>query len=346
MRAAVFNRHGGPDVVEIADVSRPEIEEDAVLVRVHAAAMNHLDLWARRGLHGLELDFPHIGGSDVAGTVAEIGAKVGSVTPGTRVLINPVLSCGRCKWCLEGEEPLCAEFRILGEHTRGGFAEYVAVPARNLLAIPDDLAFEDAAAVPLAYQTAWRGLIGRGQLRAGETVLITGASGGVSTAAIQIAKHAGARVIAVTSGAEKAEKVKELGADVVIDRLESDFSKEVWRSTDKRGVDLAFDSVGEAVWPGALRALAKDGRLVTYGATTGPRGQVDIRLTFWKQLRIIGTTMANVAEFETVMSLVFARKLRPVIDVVWPLDRAREAHERLEAGQQFGKIVLTPVAHS
>ncbi len=342
MRAAVFNQHGSPEVIEIADVPRPELPAGHVLITVRAAALNHLDLWARRGLPGLELEFPHIGGSDIAGVVEELGEGVDGPSVGTPVAVNPSLWCGRCEWCLKGEESLCTSYKIIGEHLSGGFAEYAAVPAANLLTIPDDLAFENAAAAPLVYQTAWRGLVARGHLRQGETVLITGASGGVSTAAIQIAKHIGATVFAVTSGPEKVERVRNLGADHVIDRLQSDFAKAVWRATAKRGVDLAFDSVGEAVWPNLLRSLARDGRLVTYGATSGPRGQVEIRLTFWKQLRIIGSTMSNVSEFNEVMSLVFQKKLAPVVDVVWPLEEARAAHERLEAGAAFGKIVLTP----
>ncbi len=328
-------------MIEIADVPRPQIPAGHILIAVRAAAMNHLDLWARRGLPGLELDLPHIGGSDIAGTVAELGEGVEDLETGTRVLVNPSLWCGRCEWCLKGEESLCVSYRIIGEHLAGGFAEFVSVPTRNVLVIPDDLSFEEAAAVPLVYQTAWRGLRVRGELAPAETVLVTGASGGVSTAAIQIAVHTGARVFAVTSGAENVKRVADLGADLVIDREEADFSKEIWKASDKRGVDLAFDSVGESIWPALVRTLARDGRLVTYGATTGPEGAVNIRLAFWKQLRIIGTTMASRSEFETVMSLVFARKLNPVIDVVWPLEQARQAHERLEAGETFGKIVLT-----
>lgn len=342
MKAAIFRKHGGPEVIEIADVERPEPAAGEALIAVKAAGMNHLDLWARRGLPGLDFDLPHIGGSDIAGMVEEVGEGAEGLEPGTRVLVNPSLYCGECEWCLRGEESLCVRYRILGEHTDGGFAEYVSVPAGNVMPIPDDLDFETAAAVPLVFQTAWRGLKGRGRLQAGETVLILGGSGGVSTAAIQIARHLGARVFAVTSGPENVRRVQELGADLAIDRLESDFSGVVWEATQKRGVDLVFDGIGEAVWPNALRSLARDGRLVTYGATTGPRGQVDIRIVFWKQLRIIGTTMSNRAEFEEVMSLVFQGKLKAVIDVVWPLERAREAHERLEAGDQFGKIVLTP----
>jgi NADPH:quinone reductase-like Zn-dependent oxidoreductase len=340
MRAAVFNKHGGPDVIEIAEVESPRVGAGQVLVAVRAAAMNHLDLWARRGLPGLELRFPHIGGADIAGTVAELGAGVEGLQIGLRVLINPSLWCGKCEWCRAGEESLCSSYRLIGEHINGGFAEYVVVPERNLLPLPDDMSFEEAAAVPLVYQTAWRGLISRGRLRPGDSVLITGGSGGVSTAALQIAKLAGARVFAVSAGEEKVSRLIELGADLVIDRLRADFSREIWQATGKRGVDLAFDSVGEAIWPDIIRSLTRGGRLVTYGATTGAEGLSNIRLVFWKQLEIIGTTMASRSEFEAVIALVFQKKLRPVIDVAWPLDRAREAHERLESGEHFGKIVL------
>ncbi len=342
MKAAIFRQHGGPEVVELADIPPPDVAPGHVLVAVRAAAMNHLDLWTRRGLPGLDIEFPHVGGSDVAGTIAELGDGVKGLAAGTRVLVNPSLWCGSCEFCGRGEESLCVSYRILGEHLNGGFAQFLSVPAHNVLPIPDDLSFPEAAAVPLVYQTAWRGIISRGRLRAGETVLVTGGSGGVSTAAIQIAKLAGARVLAVTAGADKVQRLEALGADLVFDRLATDFSKEVWQATAKRGVDLVFDGVGEAIWPALLRALARGGRLVVYGATTGPKGQIDIRLAFWKQLNVIGTTMSSRSEFEEVMRLVFARRLRPVIDVVWPLEKAREAHERLEAGAQFGKIILEP----
>ena len=342
MKAAIFRQHGGPEVIEVADVPRPNVKSGQVLVSVRAAALNHLDLWARRGLPGLDLEFPHIGGSDMAGTVEELGEGVHDLDVGERVLVNPSLWCGRCEWCHRGQESLCLHYKIIGEHLNGGFAEFAVVPARNVLPIPDELTFEEAAAVPLVYQTAWRGIISRGRLRPGETVLVTGGSGGVSTAAIQIAKLAGAYVFSVTAGEEKVRGLEELGADVVFDRLSQNFTKEIWLATEKRGVDMIFDSIGEVSWPDLTRALARNGRLVTYGATTGPKGHLDIRLTFWKQLQIIGTTMSNRSEFEEVMSLIFQGELEPVIDVVWPLDEAREAHERLEAGQQFGKIVLTP----
>lgn len=338
MKAAIFHEYGGPEVVRIEQVERPEPGPGEVRVRVRAAALNHLDVWVRRGLP-IETTMPHIGGSDIAGEVEKLGEGVDDVELGTRVVVNPSLWCGRCEWCRAGEESLCVNYKIIGEHTQGGLAEYVVVPARNLYPIPDELEFERAAAAPLVFLTAWRGLISRAKLRAGEDVLITGASGGVSTAAIQIAKLAGARVFAVTT-TENVERVRELGADVVYDRTVVDYSREVWKDTKKRGVDVILDSVGEATWTQNVRALTRNGRLVVYGATTGPTAETDLRMAFWKQIQIIGTTMSNQREFGEVMKLIVRGELEPVIDVVWPLERAREAHERLEQGEQFGKVVL------
>jgi NADPH:quinone reductase-like Zn-dependent oxidoreductase len=342
MRAAIFDEHGGPEVVSVREVETPEPGPGEVRIRVGASAMNHLDLWVRRGLP-IETTMPHIGGSDIAGTVDARGAGVEDWEEGARVVVNPSLWCGECQWCRQGQEPLCEGFRIIGEHTQGGFAEYVTVPARNLYRIPDDHAFESAAAAPLAFLTAWRGLVTRGRLEEGNTVLITGASGGVATAAIRIAKHLGATVHAVTS-APWVERVRELGADVVHDRTDEsvDWGREIWEATGKRGVDVILDSVGEATFRQNVRTLAKAGRLVVYGATTGAEGSLDIRLLFWKQLEILGTTMATDDEFRAVMDLVFSGHLEPVVDVAWPLDRARDAHERLEAGEAFGNIVLVP----
>lgn len=341
MRVAVFREFGGPEVVKVEDWPRPEAGAGEVLVEVRAVALNHLDLWVRRGGLPIDTPMPHIGGTDMAGVVAETGPGVEGFAPGDAVVLNPSLWCGRCEWCVRGEESLCRNFQVFGEHTQGALAEYVSVPARNLLPMPSDFEFTAAAAAPLAYLTAWRGLITRGRLRVGESVLITGASGGVATAAIQIARLVGARVYAATTG-EHVERVRELGADVVFDREKQDVSREVWSATGKRGVDVVFDSVGEAMWTGNLRALARGGRLVVYGATTGPNAESDLRLIFWKQLEIIGTTMSSRHEFETVMRLVFEGRLRPVIDQVFPLERAADAHARLEAGDQFGKVVLVP----
>jgi NADPH:quinone reductase-like Zn-dependent oxidoreductase len=341
MRAARFHENGGPEVVRIEEVPRPSAGPGEVLVRVRAAALNHLDLWVRRGIP-IETTMPHVGGSDVAGTVEELGEGVARVAVGERVVVNPSLSCGHCEWCAAGEVPLCPEYRILGEHTDGGFTEYVAVPAANVYRLPDHLSFEAAAALPISYMTAWRAVVGRGRVRPGEDVLVLGASGGTASAAVQIARLAGARVFAVTSGAENVARVRELGADVVYDRDRVDFSREVFKDTGRRGVDVVVENVGEATWKGSVRALARGGRLVCYGATTGPRGDIDLRVLFWKQVEIIGTTMASRPEFEAMLRAVFRGDLAPVVDSVMPLDRAREAHERLEAGGQFGKIVLVP----
>ncbi len=342
MKAAYFNKHGASDVVRFGDLPDPTPDPGDVVVEVRASGLNHLDLWVRRGLPGLTLEMPHIGGSDISGTIASLGSDVSGWEVGDRVAVNPGLWCGVCEWCKKGEHPVCTTYRILGEHVAGGFAELAKVPAKNLVRLPDSLSFETAAVAPLVYQTAWRGLLSRGRLAAGETVLITGASGGVSTAAIQIAKYVGATVFAVTSGPTNVERVRALGADLVIDRLEEDFSKRVWGETNKRGVDLVLDSVGEATWEGCVRVLSRLGRMVVYGATTGPAGSLNIARLFWSQTSIMGTTMATQPEFERVMALVADGTLSPVVDDVWPLERAREAHERLESGGVFGKLVLTP----
>ena len=340
MRAARFHRHGGPEVVQIEDVPRPEPRPGEVVVDVRAAALNHLDLWVRRGLP-IETTMPHIGGSDVSGVIAEAGEGVDPARIGERVVINPSLWCGRCRECLRGEESMCERYRIMGEHTDGGFAEFVAAAADHAYPIPSDLSFEDAAALPISYMTAWRALR-RAALAPGEDVLVIGASGGTALAAVQLARLIGARVFAVTRGEEKAARIRELGADFVYDRAETDWSAAVYRETGKRGVDVVVENVGTATWTGSMRALAKGGRLVTYGATSGAKVEMDVRMVFWKQLQVIGTTMASRREFEDLLRTVFDGRLRPVIDSVLPLDEARQAHERLEAGGQLGKVVLVP----
>lgn len=340
MRAAIFHEHGGPEVLRVEDVPTPEPGPGQVRIEVRAAAMNHLDLWVRRGLP-VDIPLPHIGGSDIAGVVDAVGVGVTGATPGMRVVVNPSVSCGVCEGCRAGEESLCAEFRILGEHLPGGFAEYVVVPAVNLLELPDGFDMETAAAAPLTFLTAWRGLVSRGRLRAGERVLITGASGGVATAGIQIARHIGAEVHAITT-ADNEERVLALGAHRVWDRDRADHRKQAFEATGKQGFALILDSVGEATWHENIRALARAGRLVVYGATTGPRAVTDLRYLFWKQVDILGTTMSNHREFEAVMALVVSGALHPVIDSVVPLAGIEDAHRRLEAGGQFGKIVIRP----
>jgi len=338
MRAAVFHEFGGPEVLRIESVETPKPGPGEVLIEVRNSALNHLDVWVRRGLP-IETTMPHIGGSDIAGVVRELGPGVDGWEPGARVVIDPSISCGHCEWCRRGEPNLCDHYAIIGEHLQGGLAEYAVVPAANLFRIPDSIDFATAAAAPLAFLTAWRGIRTRGRLRPGEAVLVTGGSGGVASAAIQIAKHIGAEVHAVTT-TDHLERVRALGADHVYDRATSDYSRELWQRTNKRGVDLVFDSVGEAAWKQNTRCLAKLGRIVIYGATTGPRVELDLRHVFWKQLEVIGTTMATPEEFREVMGLVFSGKLKPVVDVVLPLEQIREAHERIEAGRQFGKVVI------
>lgn len=342
MRAATFAEFGGPEVVQVGDVPVPEPGPGQVLVKVEASSMNHLDLWVRRGLP-IETPMPHIGGADIAGTVEVLGDGVTDVPEGVRVVVDPSLDYdwydGRDQGLGFPRRPL----RLVGEHTQGGFAEYAAVPAANLLAIPEGFASEEAAAAGLVFVTAWRGLVERARLRPGERVLITGGSGGVATAAIQIAKMAGAFVYVLTSGSRNEERVRELGADVVYDRKRvDDFSREIWHDTRKKGVHVVFDAVGEAVWQGCLKALGVGGRLVTYGATTGAHGSTEIRVVFWKQLSILGSTMGTPTDFRQVMDLVFAKRLRPVIHEVLPLAEARRAHEMLEGSGVFGKLVLVP----
>lgn len=335
MKAALFSEHGGPEVVRVADHPLPIPGAGEVRVDVGASALNHLDLWVRRGLP-IETTMPHVGGSDVAGTVAALGEGVDPVWLGRRVVVDPSLGYD---WY---DDPARPGLRLIGEHTDGGLAEAAVVPAANLVPLPDHVSFETAAATSLVGVTAWRGLVTRGSLRAAESVLVTGASGGVGTAAVQIARQREARVFALTSGADNVRRVRELGAEFVYDRLEDGWTDRLREDTEGHGVDLILDSVGEALWKENLRALAVAGRLVTYGATTGAGASVDLRHVFWKQLSILGTTMGTPGEYRSAMASVFAGALKPVIHEVMPLDETRRAHELLEAGDVFGKIVLVP----
>ena len=341
MRAAVFEGFGSPAVVVVKKMPIPEPGPGEVRIKVEAAAMNHLDLWLRRGLP-IQTPMPHIGGSDIAGVVDRVGTGADDVPLGCRVVVDPSLYYDWYEAQDRGHSFDQSPFQIIGEHTQGGFAEYAVVPASNILEVPKHVGLVKAAAAGLVFVTAWRALMTRGRLKVGETVLITGASGGVGTAAIQIARRAGAKVFAVTGGVENVARTQALGADVAYDRFETAFSREVWRDTSKRGVDVVFDTVGEEIWPDCLRALSRGGRLVTAGATTGARGVTDVRLVFWKQLEILGSTMGTPAEFRRVMRLVFEGVFDPVIQEVIPLKDARRAHEILEKGSVFGKLVLVP----
>ena len=340
MKAAVFHRHGGPEVLRIEDVPDPEPGPGEVRIRVRAASLNHLDIWVRKGLP-FELLMPHIGGSDMAGEVDLLGPGVHGVKLGTRVVVDPSLGYDWYSGVSQGPNLPQSELSILGEQTQGGFAEYAVVPVDNLLQVPDSVSFELAAAAGLVSVTAWHALMSRARLQPGEHVLVTGASGGVSTMAIQIAKLAGAKVSALTS-VGNVERVRALGADVVYDRTEGDWARALWNDTDKQGVDVVLDSVGAALWKACVKALAPMGRLVTYGATTGPAAQADIRLLFWKQLSILGSTMGTPDEFRRVMKLVFEGRIEPPIYEVLPLVDIQRGHEILEGGGVFGKLVVTP----
>lgn len=340
MKALAFYEHGGIDKLQIVDLPKPTIGPDDVLINVKAVALNRLDLFVREGLPNLKLPLPHVPGSDVAGVIAEIGADVAGLKLGQRVTINPGLSCGRCDYCLAGEQSLCGDFMILGEHLAGGAAEFVRVPAVNVLPIPDDFPYEQAAAAPLVFLTAWRALISRARLKPGEDVLVPGAGAGVSTAAVQIAKSAGATVFVTSSSDEKLAKAKEIGADYGYNYKTQEWDRELFRQTGKRGVDVVFESVGAATWIKSVRSLKRGGRMVVIGATTGPNPQEEIRQIFWKQVDILGSTMSNQREFREVMKLVLRGDFKPVIDSVMPLEEAKAAHARLASGEQFGKIVL------
>ncbi|MDQ4075615.1 MAG: zinc-binding dehydrogenase [Chloroflexota bacterium] len=341
MKAMVYTGTGSLDVIQSTEVPTPEPERGEVRVRVVASALNHLDLWTRHGMPGIPPTFPHVGGSDIAGVVDEVGEDVRDWEEGDRVVINPTLSCDHCEWCRQGEHSLCDEFAIIGEHVWGGFAEYVVTPAENLERVPDEFPLTEAAALPLVYATAWRMLVTQAGVKPGETVLVLGAGGGVNSAAIQIAALAGCRVWATTSSEEKMEAARNLGAEWVVNYVEDgNWSKAVYLRSGKRGVDVVVDNIGEATWFDSLRSLAKGGRLVTVGATTGPMGKTDIRYIFWKQLKIIGSTMSTRGEFRHVIRLAWQGKLRPVVDRVVPLDQLRQGHEALESGKHFGKIVV------
>ena len=344
MKAMVIRAHGGPEVLEMADLPDPEVGPGRVGVRVRAVALNHLDLWVRTGWPGLELAMPHVLGSDVAGVVETVGAgaEASGIVPGMEVVLNPGLSCGRCEECLAGRDTLCRKYAILGEHTAGGYAERVSVPAANVLPKPRGLSFEQAACIPLVFLTAWHALVSRAQLRPGETVLIHAAGSGVGSAGVQIARLLGARVIATAGSQEKCEKALALGAHHAIDYEKTDFLKEVKTLTGRRGVDVVFEHTGKVTWERSLLALVNGGRLVTVGATTGFDTVTDLRHVFYRQLSVLGSTMGSKSELFQVLRFVEERRLHPVLDRVMPLSEARKAQELLSRREQFGKVVLVP----
>jgi NADPH:quinone reductase-like Zn-dependent oxidoreductase len=343
MRALALKQHGGIGSLELLDLPAPAIAApDDVLIRVRSAALNHLDLFLTEGVKGITVPFPHIVATDGAGVVEGVGPAVTTVRLGDRVTINPGISCGNCALCRAGNEPFCRNFEILGEHRSGTAAELIVVPERNVWRIADRMPWDTAAAFPLSTLTAWRMLTTRAQLRAGETVLIWGIGGGVSLAALQIAKHLGARVIATSSSERKIAKARELGAEVAFNHAErtpEEIAREV-RKLTVAGADVVVDSVGERTWEASLKALRPGGRLVTCGATTGPIVSLDIRRLFWFQWSLLGSTMGTSAEFAQIMVLANSGKLWPVVDSVVPLEQGASAYERMARGDQLGKLVI------
>lgn len=340
MKAVLLHEHGGAEVLQVEDFPTPEPGPGQVLVRLEAAALNRVDIWTRDGWPGIRLEYPHILGADGAGEVAGVGPGVNHWKPGDRVVINSNLSCGECEFCIAGQENLCREWSLLGETTRGTYAQYVAVPAENLHPIPEGYDPHAAAAAALVFHTAWHSLITKGRLRPAESVLIVGASGGVNTATIQVAKLAGATVYVVGSNQEKLELARSLGADHLIDRSqEENWSRSIYQMTGKRGVDVVVDNVG-TTFPSSFRAARKGGRILTVGNTGGPKFEIDNRYIFGKHLSILGSSMGTRSDFATVMDLVFAGVLHPVLDKSYPMQDVREAHRRLEEGEQMGKITL------
>ena len=339
--AVVIRAHGGPEVLTRETIELPEPGPRQVRVRVRAVALNHLDLWVRRGLPNLKLQYPHRLGNDIVGELDELGPGARtSAKPGDKVVINPGVSCGVCERCLSGQDNLCRQYAVLGEHVSGGYSRHIVVPDTNLLPYPGDLPFTDVAAVPLVFLTAWQMVVDKGALRPGQTVLVQAAGSGVSSAAIQIAKMLGARVLATTSTDAKAERARALGADEVINHTTQDFVLEVRRLTAKRGVDLVVEHVGGDVMAKSVLATASGGRIVTCGATAGFESTIDLRHVFFRQIEILGSTMGSKGSLFAILEHVKAGRLKPVVDRVMPLWDAQEAHRVLEARQVFGKVVL------
>ncbi len=340
MKAVRFHEFGGPEVLHYEDAPDPVLRKDHVLVRVKACALNHLDLWCRKGLPGIKL--PHINGSDVAGDVAEVGEYIKGLSTGQRVLLAPMVFCNHCEFCVSGRQSFCREFTVLGNLVDGGNAEYIAVPQVNVIPIPNDLTYDEAASVPLVFLTAWHMLVGRCHIQPGDFVLVWGASSGVGSAAIQIGKLFNAKVIATAGNEAKMDQARELGADYTIDHYKQTVSDEVKKITAKRGVDIVFEHVGKSTWQESMKSMKPGGRLVTCGATTGPEASFDIRVLFAKQLSFLGSYMGYMGELHEVLKHVFSGRLKPVVDKTFPLREARAAHERLEKSEMFGKIVLNP----
>jgi NADPH:quinone reductase-like Zn-dependent oxidoreductase len=340
MKAVRIHEFGGPEVLTYEEIPDPQLRKDQVLVRVRACALNHLDVWVRKGLPGVKM--PHILGSDIAGEVAKVGEYVGGFKPSQRVLVSPMHFCGRCAKCVAGLQNQCREFTVLGNGVDGGNCELIAVPVADVIPIPDSLDFNQAASVPLVFVTAWHMLVGLARVRPAQSVLVLGASSGVGIAAIQIAKMFHCRVITTAGNEAKLAKARELGADFGIDHYKQKISDEVRKITNKEGVDIVIEHVGAATWDESIKSLKSGGTLVTCGATTGSNVGVDLRHLFARQLSLLGSYMGTMGELHEVLGHVFAGRLKPVVDRVFPLAEIRVAHEYLEKSQMFGKIVVNP----
>jgi NADPH:quinone reductase-like Zn-dependent oxidoreductase len=340
MKAAAVTEFGGIDKVNVIEIDKPMPGAGEVLIKVKSAGLNHLDIWVCRGRPGARKSGPHIIGSDASGIVAEVGADVKGISVGQEVIINPGLSCGICEHCGRGEQSECASFDIVGLGHQGAFAECVVVPAVNVFSKPEHLDFNEAAALPLAYVTAWRMLTTRAGLQAGQTVLIHGIGGGVALAALQFVKMAGAVAIITSSSDDKLKNAKKLGADHIINYKNKKVSDAVRDITSGRGVDIAFDTVGAATMPVNFEAVRRGGKIVICGVTTGPKVELNLQALYWNQLSIMGSTMGSNEDFFKMLKAIDAAKLKPVVDSVFPLTRVRDAMVKMETGKQFGKIVL------
>jgi len=340
LKAVRFHENGGPEKLHYEEVPKPVIGETEVLVKVRACALNHLDIWARAGTRKERLPMPHISGSDIAGEIAEFGTLVTGHIAGEKVLVAPGISCRICEYCANGWDSLCTSYKIIGNETQGGYAECVAVPRENILPIPDKLSFEEASSVPLVFLTAWHMLVTRADLKAGETVLVWAAGSGVGSAAIQVAKVLGAKVVATAGSDEKTEKARKLGADWVINHHTQEVPEEVKRVTNGAKVNVVFDHIGTATWEKSMRSMAPGGRLVNCGVTSGGKAEVDIRYVFVRQFSLLGSYMGGMGELLKVLKFFEDGRLKPVVDSVFPLQDAAKAQERMEKSQHFGKIVL------
>ena len=340
LKAVVFHEFGGPEKLRYEDAPDPTVDENEALIHVKACALNHLDIWARGGTRGERIPLPHISGSDISGEIVKVGRLVSNNKPGDKVVVAPGISDGVCEYCTAGWDSLCENYKIIGYETQGGYAEYVSVPRENILPIPDNLSFEEASSIPLVFLTAWHMLTTRAHLTAGETVLVWGAGSGVGSAAIQVAKLLGAKVVATAGTADKLDKARKLGADWVVNHHSQDVPSEVKRVTNGKKANVVFDHVGQATWEKSMRSMAPAGRLVNCGVTSGGKAEIDIRYVFVRQFSLMGSYMGGRGELMKVLSFFEDGKLKPVVDSVYPLKDAAAAQTRMEKREHFGKIVL------